>query len=189
MFLYEIHIWFGNVHLVYIYIYICVHADTRQWYEIQLYQYCRNGVFLLHALETRAICQEYYVSTITRSSYIRETYIDHFLEKNPVLYEHFTCCYMWYAVHAFSKHPFLFKSPANYSELYKWESTSNSYIHVITDRGSYYLMYIPMCNVREILNSLLLVNSPHKWPVTRKMFPFDDAIITRIQQTLDTCCW
>ena len=22
-----------------------------------------------------------------------------------------------------------------------------------------------------------LVNSPHKWPVTRKMFPFDDAIL------------
>ena len=21
------------------------------------------------------------------------------------------------------------------------------------------------------------VNSPHKWPVTRKMFPFDDAIV------------
>ena len=23
-----------------------------------------------------------------------------------------------------------------------------------------------------------LVNSPHKWPVTRKMFPFDDAIMS-----------
>ena len=23
------------------------------------------------------------------------------------------------------------------------------------------------------------VNSPHKWPVTRKMFPFDDVIMTR----------
>ena len=23
------------------------------------------------------------------------------------------------------------------------------------------------------------VNSPHKWPVTRKMFPFDDVIILR----------
>ena len=26
-----------------------------------------------------------------------------------------------------------------------------------------------------------LVNSPHKWPVTRKMFPFDDAIIWKLQ--------
>ena len=26
------------------------------------------------------------------------------------------------------------------------------------------------------------VNSPHKWPVTRKMFPFDDVIMTII------CC-
>ena len=25
------------------------------------------------------------------------------------------------------------------------------------------------------------VNSPHKWPVTRKMFPFDDVIIIRFQ--------
>ena len=24
------------------------------------------------------------------------------------------------------------------------------------------------------------VNSPHKWPVTRKMFPFDDVIMSRI---------
>ena len=24
------------------------------------------------------------------------------------------------------------------------------------------------------------VNSPHKWPVTRKMFPFDDAIMTHL---------
>ena len=23
------------------------------------------------------------------------------------------------------------------------------------------------------------VNSPHKWPVTRKLFPFDDVIMTR----------
>ena len=33
------------------------------------------------------------------------------------------------------------------------------------------------------------VNSPHKWPVTRKMFPFDDVIMTRIPQALHTCCW
>ena len=25
-----------------------------------------------------------------------------------------------------------------------------------------------------------LVNSPHKWPVTRKMFPFDDAIMNKM---------
>ena len=25
--------------------------------------------------------------------------------------------------------------------------------------------------------SLAFVNSPHKWPVTRKMFPFDDVIM------------
>ena len=24
------------------------------------------------------------------------------------------------------------------------------------------------------------VNSPHKWPVTRKMFPFDDVIMTSL---------
>ena len=30
--------------------------------------------------------------------------------------------------------------------------------------------------VREIQRGP--VNSPHKWPVTRKMFPFDDVIMT-----------
>ena len=28
------------------------------------------------------------------------------------------------------------------------------------------------------------VNSPHKWPVTRKMFPFDDVIMVRVQYVL-----
>ena len=32
-----------------------------------------------------------------------------------------------------------------------------------------------ICNVSESNP----VNSPHKWPVTRKMFPFDDVIMTR----------
>ena len=27
------------------------------------------------------------------------------------------------------------------------------------------------------------VNSPHKWPVTRKMFPFDDVIMSQITST------
>ena len=31
------------------------------------------------------------------------------------------------------------------------------------------------------------VNSPHKWPVTRKMFPFDDVIISAGNQTSDDC--
>ena len=26
------------------------------------------------------------------------------------------------------------------------------------------------------------VNSPHKWPVTRKMFPFDDVIMTSLNE-------
>ena len=26
------------------------------------------------------------------------------------------------------------------------------------------------------------VNSQHKWPVTRKMFPFDDVIMNRLEQ-------
>ena len=30
------------------------------------------------------------------------------------------------------------------------------------------------------------VNSPHKWPVTRKMFPFDDVIMKPYGITLDT---
>ena len=29
------------------------------------------------------------------------------------------------------------------------------------------------------------VNSPHKWPVTRKMFPFDDVIMTKIKRFHD----
>ena len=29
------------------------------------------------------------------------------------------------------------------------------------------------------------VNSPHKWPVTRKMFPFDDVIMLRVYETQD----
>ena len=28
------------------------------------------------------------------------------------------------------------------------------------------------------------VNSPHKWPVTRKMFPFDDVIMSSLNQGL-----
>ena len=31
------------------------------------------------------------------------------------------------------------------------------------------------------------VNSPHKWPVTRKMFPFDDVIMTYYKHV--TTCW
>ena len=33
-----------------------------------------------------------------------------------------------------------------------------------------------------------LVNSPHKWPVTRKMFPFDDVIMLSMQLIL-LICW
>ena len=37
------------------------------------------------------------------------------------------------------------------------------------------------------------VNSPHKWPVTRKMFPFDDVIMTQCGQVtpciLPTIVW
>ena len=32
------------------------------------------------------------------------------------------------------------------------------------------------------------VNSPHKWPVTRKMFPFDDVIMWRIALVLTFVC-
>ena len=28
------------------------------------------------------------------------------------------------------------------------------------------------------------VNSPHKWPVTRKMFPFDDVIMNKVRQDI-----
>ena len=34
------------------------------------------------------------------------------------------------------------------------------------------------------------VNSPHKWPVTRKMFPFDDVIMVYITQNVEVPrCW
>ena len=33
------------------------------------------------------------------------------------------------------------------------------------------------------------VNSPHKWPVTRKMFPFDDVIMQVPVQRYDTLQW
>ena len=32
------------------------------------------------------------------------------------------------------------------------------------------------------------VNSPHKWPVTRKMFPFDDVIMQMYMLMLHGCC-
>ena len=32
------------------------------------------------------------------------------------------------------------------------------------------------------VNGLCAGNSPHKWPIARKMFPFDDVIITEIAQ-------
>ena len=35
-------------------------------------------------------------------------------------------------------------------------------------------------NQRKHLAFVGPVNFPHKWPVTRKMFPFDDVIMTRI---------
>ena len=37
--------------------------------------------------------------------------------------------------------------------------------------------------------SLAPVNSPHKWPVTRKMFPFDDVIIYIQLATVIVPCW
>ena len=33
------------------------------------------------------------------------------------------------------------------------------------------------------------VNSPHKWPVTRKMFPFDDVIMTTFNRSLISPAW
>ena len=33
------------------------------------------------------------------------------------------------------------------------------------------------------------VNSPHKWPVTRKMFPFDDVIMKMHNRTRASCPW
>ena len=33
------------------------------------------------------------------------------------------------------------------------------------------------------------VNSPHKWPVTRKMFPLDDVIMKSIQWLRYKLCW
>ena len=33
------------------------------------------------------------------------------------------------------------------------------------------------------------VNSPHKWPVTRKMFPFDDVIMHMRHSLLCLCIW
>ena len=32
------------------------------------------------------------------------------------------------------------------------------------------------------------VNSPHKWPVTRKMFPFDDVIMLRHIIRIEVAC-
>ena len=32
------------------------------------------------------------------------------------------------------------------------------------------------------------VNSPHKWPVTRKMFPFDDVIMNLRNISFRKCC-
>ena len=32
------------------------------------------------------------------------------------------------------------------------------------------------------------VNSPHKWPVTRKMFPFDDVIMIQFISKIFCCC-
>ena len=33
------------------------------------------------------------------------------------------------------------------------------------------------------------VNSPHKWPVTRKMFPFDDVIMIRHRRSMSRRMW
>ena len=32
------------------------------------------------------------------------------------------------------------------------------------------------------------VNSPHKWPVTRQMFPFDDVIMNKIEHSITVGC-
>ena len=57
----------------------------------------------------------------------------------------------------------------------------------ITSPTIVYLIVYPDSGQRKHQNSALLafvrgihrgpVNSPHKWPVTRKMFPFDDVIM------------
>ena len=43
---------------------------------------------------------------------------------------------------------------------------------------------VSLAFMREIPRTL--VHSPHKWPVTRKMFPFDDVIISLVAYALNT---
>ena len=54
------------------------------------------------------------------------------------------------------------------------------------------------CRSQKTSNSALLafvrgihrgtMNSPHKWPVTRKMFPFHDVIMSKSEITVELCC-
>ena len=39
------------------------------------------------------------------------------------------------------------------------------------------------------VTGLCVGNSPHKWPVTRKMFPFDDVIMEKKKHPCGVCYW
>ena len=47
------------------------------------------------------------------------------------------------------------------------------------------LLDLVSCGLKKTSNHRGPVNSPHKWPVTRKMFPFDDVIMVTWQWCAD----
>ena len=91
----------------------------------------------------------------------------------------------------------------------KWASVRNHYSDVImgvmasqiTSLPIVYLTIYSGADQRKHQSSASLafvrgihrwpVNSPHKWPVTRKTFPFNDVIMTKLNEEYETinCCY
>ena len=58
----------------------------------------------------------------------------------------------------------------------------------ITSLAIVYSTVYSVADQRKHQNSAPLVNSPHKWPVARKMFPFEDVImLTYVWLWLSSC--
>ena len=96
---------------------------------------------------------------------------------------------LWFGT---SRRVYLYGSWLHYSDVIMSAMAS-----LITSLTSVYSIVHPGADQRKHQSSASLafvrgihrrpVNSPHKWPVTRKMFPFDDVIMTSLALGLSHC--
>ena len=78
----------------------------------------------------------------------------------------------------------LFSHTLTYSVLHYDDVIMGAMASKLTSLKSVYLTVYSDADQRKHQSSASLarspVNSPHKWPVTRKMFPFDDVIMMNL---------